>query len=250
MLVRSTAELPALSTRVRRLLAVFPHPDDESYGPGGTLARAGRDADTAAALLCLTRGEASSMGPARGQTPTQVAELREGRLTAVAEVLGLDALVVDGLPDGRVARCPLDAVARRISEALDALRPHVVIGHDPRGVNAHPDHVATHWAIRHALLGREGVRFAMMAYPTELAEAVKPRLLFATPEDEIDAVLHLTEEEIEAKEAALRIHEAFITLREDGDAEMIRRPPVERYDFLGEDCSPPLDDLFRGIESQ
>ncbi len=243
-IARTPEGLKALSGRGKRLLAVFPHPDDEAYGCAGALARAGRDPDGAAVLLCLTRGEASKMGPERGLSPDEVGTLREGRLGEVAEILGLDGLIVETLPDSRLARCDLDEVASRIRAVLDALKPQVVIGHDPRGVNAHPDHIATHWALRHALLDRPPIRFAMLAYLQELTEMVKPRLLFATPEEDIDAVVHLSAEEADAKERALRVHEAFVTLRDDGEPSLLRRPPVERYDFLGEDRPEPLDDLF------
>ena len=174
----------------------------------------------------------------------EVGTLREGRLREVAEILGLDGLVVETLPDSKLARCGLDEVASKIRAVLDELKPQVLIGHDPRGVNAHPDHIATHWALRHALLDRPPIRFAMLAYLQELTEMVKPRLLFATPEEDIDAVVHLSAEEADAKERALRVHEAFVTLRDDGEPSLLRRPPVERYDFLGEDCPEPLDDLF------
>lgn len=239
----STAEgLRSLRPRARRLLAVFPHPDDESYGCAGTLKRLAADPDAATVLLCLTHGEASEMGPARGLSPEEVADLRAQRMEEVGRILELDGLILGGLPDGRLARCALDSVAAAIDTVLRAFEPQVVIGHDPRGVNAHGDHIATHWALRHALLGKQ-VRLAMLAYPAEVAEAVKPRLLLPTPEDEIDAILHLTEDEIEAKERCLRIHEAFVTMRDD-DETLLRRPPVERYDFLGEERSPPVSDVF------
>lgn len=234
--------LRELRPRARRLLAVFPHPDDESYGCAGTLKRLSADPDAATALLLLTRGEASEIGPARGLSPREVADLRAQRMDEVGRILGLDGLILGRFPDGRLARCALDSVAAVIDEVLSAFEPQVVIAHDPRGVNAHGDHIATHWALRHALLGKR-MRLAMLAYPAEVAEAVKPRLLLPTPEEEIDAVLHLTEEEIEAKERCLRIHEAFVTLRDDAGT-LLRRPPVERYDFLGEDRSPPVNDLF------
>jgi len=239
----STAEgLESLRPRARRLLAVFPHPDDESYGCAGTLKRLAADPDAAAVLFCLTRGEASEMGPVRGLSPDEVGDLRTRRMNEVGRILALDGLILGGLPDGRLARCALDAVAAAIDEVLQAFEPQVVIAHDPRGVNAHADHIATHWALRHALLGKQ-VRLAMLAYPASLAEEIKPRLLFPTPEDEIDAVLHLTEDETEAKERCLRIHEALVTMR-DPAGTLLRRPPVERYDFLGEERSPPVSDLF------
>ena len=71
----------------RRLLAVFAHPDDEAYGVSGLLARLGAAADAGAALLCLTRGEASSVYAARGLSRDEVGALRTGRLERVAEDL-------------------------------------------------------------------------------------------------------------------------------------------------------------------
>ena len=238
-----TAEgLESLRPRARRLLAVFPHPDDESYGCAGTLKRLAADPDAATVLLCLTRGEASEMGPARGLSQEEVSDLRAQRMDEVGRILALDGLILGDFPDGRLARCALDDVSAAIDAVLAAFEPQVVIAHDPRGVNAHADHIATHWALRHALLGRE-IRLAMLAYPATLCEEIKPRLLFPTPEDEIDAILHLTEDEIDAKERCLRIHEAFVTLR-DAAGTLLRRPPVERYDFLGEERSPPVSDVF------
>ena len=189
------------------------------------------------------------MGPERDLTPEQVGEIRERRLEQVARALPLDGLVVSDLPDGGLVRRNLDEVARVVGAVLDAFRPQVLIGHDPRGVNAHPDHIATHWALRHALLERPGVRFAMVAYPPSTVEAVKPRLLFATPEDEIDAVVHLSGPEIDAKEEALGIHEAFVTLREGSDSDKLYRPPIERYEFLGEPVQGTVEDVFAGIRT-
>ena len=248
MLARRPGDLAAFRDRPKRVLAVFPHPDDESYGPAGTLLRTARQAEGSAAIFIMTRGEASRIGPATGRTPDEVARLREKRLLEVASILELDGLILGDFPDSKMARCSLEAMAGAIGELLDAYEPQVVIGHDPRGVNAHPDHIATHWALRRALEPRP-IRFAMLAYPAELAEAIKPRLLFPTPEREIDAVLELDKREIEAKEKCLRIHDALVTLKEEGDETLLYRPPIERYDFLDEDHHPPLNDLFERCET-
>jgi len=244
----SAEQLTELRTSERRLLAVFPHPDDESYGPAGTLARAGADPDTAVVVFCMTRGEASKIGTERGISRDEVAELRRERLMRVSDHLKLDAMLIGEEPDGKMAYRPLDHVSASIFAVLEAFRPQVVIAHDPRGVNAHPDHIATHWALRHALLRASRTRVAMIAYTQEIVDSIKPRLLFATPENEIDAIVRLSEAEIDAKEACLREHDALITLRDDAEPLLLVRPPVERYDFLGESFDPPVDDLFAELD--
>ena len=247
-MIRDAASLPRLRDRARRLLVVLPHPDDESYGCACTRAPVGADPRAATAVFTLTRGEASSIGPERGLAPEAVAALRSRRMEEVARILGLDALLLGDLPDGGLDRVPLDALGGAIAAVIDALRPQVVIGHDPRGVNAHLDHVAAHWATRHALLAFPGVRFAMLAYTPDVVEHVKPRLLFPTPDEEIDAEVRLAPAEIDAKEACLRVHEAIATLKpEHADGRTVLRPAVERYDFLGETRTPPAADLFDGL---
>jgi LmbE family N-acetylglucosaminyl deacetylase len=245
--VRSASALSALCEVPRRLLAVFAHPDDESYGCAGALARAGADPETAAVLFCMTRGEASSMGPARGLSPEAVGDLREQRLERVAEILHLDGLIVGRGPDGRLAQQPLPALAAPLREILEAFRPQVVITGDPRGVNAHPDHIAVHWAVRHALAESGDVRLAMLAYTEETCEAAQPRLMFATRAADIGASLTLSPSEIEAKEACLQVHEALVTLRADGPEGLIQRPPVEHYAFLGTSFAERAADLFASL---
>ncbi len=248
MAIRAAEALRELRDRPRRLLAVFAHPDDEAYGCAGAFARYGAREDTATALLCLTRGEAASIGRERGIAPADLGAMRERRLETVAERVHLDGLLVPGLPDSGLAACSLPELAAPVVAAMEALRPHVVIAGDARGVNAHPDHIAAHWAVRRALEDyADPVRVAMLAYPPEVAEDAKPRLLFATKREEIDIVLTLDDDEIDAKQDCLAVHEAMISMRgEDGRPV---RPPLERFDLLGEAFDPPLACLFEGLST-
>ncbi len=241
-LLRSASELATLRHHERRLLAVFAHPDDEAYGCAGVMARAAADPDTAVVLLCLTHGEASSLFPEL--SPAEIGTLREERLRQVAEILKLDGLVVASLPDSRLARLPVDELAQPVVDALEAFDPQVVIAHDPKGVNGHADHIASHWAVRFATRERPQTRVAMVAYPEAISEAAKPRLLFPTPDAEIDVVVELSEAEIDAKEACLRAHDALVTLRPDGPGRYLARPPREHFDWLDGDCTPPAAGLF------
>jgi len=241
----------APNDRPRRLLAVFPHPDDESYGCAGLLARLGAAPDAATALLCLTRGEASKMGTQRGLTPAEVGALRTERLERVRDLVELDVLDVRDLPDGGLARLALDVVAAVVGEVLDTFRPHVVIAHCARGVNGHLDHVATHWAVRRALADRPGIRLAMVAYRKAVCDSLAPCLLFPTKDEHIDVTLRLDERETAAKEACLRVHDGIVTLYADRAqrGRLLLRPPVEEFDLLGECLTAPTDDVFSGIRT-
>ena len=179
--IRSIPGLSALRDRSRKLLSVFAHPDDESYACAGALYRTGVDSDGAAVHLSLTRGEASSILKKGGLTPFSVGRLREERMVAVAGHAELDGLIVLDLPDSRLALTPLTTVANRIGEVIDAFEPEILIGPDPRGVNAHADHIAAHWAIRVALESRPEVRFAMVPVRDDVGPEGGGRVLPGAP---------------------------------------------------------------------
>jgi LmbE family N-acetylglucosaminyl deacetylase len=144
-------------TEQRVLLAVLAHPDDESFGIGGTLALyAARG--VAVHLICATRGEAGEVAPELLQGYNSIAERRVSELRCAAGILGLSGVYfldyrdsgMPGSPDNRhpqaLANAPLDQVAAQITTYIRLLRPQVVITFDPIGGYKHPDHIAIHQA--------------------------------------------------------------------------------------------------------
>lgn len=139
------------------LLAVFAHPDDESFGCGGTLARYAWSG-VRVHLICATGGEEGLADPAHLEGYASLAERRRAELACAAQALGLASVTMLGYRDsgmpGSPANChpealaaqPLDAVAARITHAIRRLRPQVVITFDPIGGYRHPDHIAVHQA--------------------------------------------------------------------------------------------------------
>jgi len=139
------------------ILAVLAHPDDESFGMGGTLALyASRGSDVY--LLCATGGEAGTVDPRFLQVHKTVAELRESELRCAAARLGLTGVFLLGYrdsgmrgtahnnhPDAHIAH-PVEEVAGRIVRHLRVLRPDAVLTFDPNGVYGHPDHIHVHKA--------------------------------------------------------------------------------------------------------
>ena len=140
----------------RRLLAVMAHPDDETFGIGGTLALYARQG-VECHVVTATGGEVGS-APADLKGSASVAEMREHELRCAAAVLGLASVSflgyrdsgMAGTPDnqhpGCLAMAAPDQVARQVAAHIRRLRPQVLITHDPSGGYGHPDHIATHWA--------------------------------------------------------------------------------------------------------
>ncbi len=141
----------------RVLLAVLAHPDDESFGMGGTLALyAKRGVEVH--LVCATRGEVGQMDPDCLEGFSSIAERREHELRCAAEILGLAGVHfldyrdsgMPGSPDNRhpqaLAAAPCDEVAALIVHYIRKLRPQVMITFDPIGGYKHPDHIAVHRA--------------------------------------------------------------------------------------------------------
>ena len=140
----------------RRLLAVFAHPDDETFGTGGTLALYARRG-VEVYLICATRGEVGE-APHDLKGFTSIGDMREDELRRAASVLGLKAVYflgyrdsgMPGSPDNHhpqaLASAPLEQVARQVAGYIREIRPQVVIAFDPIGGYRHPDHIAIHRA--------------------------------------------------------------------------------------------------------
>lgn len=135
-----------MSRPAPHLLAVLAHPDDESLGFGGTLAKYAADGSEVS-LITATRGEA---GRYRGHRPGDprhpgartLAAIREAELRAAAAVLGIRDVTVLGYPDGALDQTRPPEIVTRIAEHLRRLRPDVVLTFGPDGAYGHPDHIA------------------------------------------------------------------------------------------------------------
>lgn len=125
-----------------RLMAVLAHPDDESLGVGGTLARYAREG-VETHLVTATRGERGRFHPDRERpSDDEVGRVRERELRRAADVLGVREVSLLGYVDGELDRADPREATGRIASHLRRVRPHVVVTFDPFGGYGHPDHVA------------------------------------------------------------------------------------------------------------
>lgn len=136
----------------KTILAVLAHPDDESFGLGGTLALYAQKGYNTY-LVCATRGEAGTVDAAHLNGFKDTAELRTGELLRAAKILGLKDVFFLGYRDSGMAGSeenkhpeaqinhPLEEVAVKIVKYIRELKPDVVITFDPIGGYKHPDHI-------------------------------------------------------------------------------------------------------------
>lgn len=168
----------------KKILAVLAHPDDESFGLGGTLALyARRGYETY--YVCATRGEAGSADEEFLKGYKDTAEMRTDELMRAAKHLGLrevfflgyrdsgmPGMEANGHPDAQINH-PIEEVAGKIVKHIRAIQPDVVITFDPIGGYRHPDHIHVHKATVFAFANADNASFY-----SEAGAPFKPQALY------------------------------------------------------------------------
>jgi LmbE family N-acetylglucosaminyl deacetylase len=159
-----------------RLLLIYAHPDDESFGVAG-IARMYADQGADIALVTATRGDAGRAGDPPICSRDALPALREAELREAATILGIRHVTVLDYLDKHLAEAPSDKIRRELVVAIRRHRPHVVITFDPDGVNLHPDHIAISRFAFDAVTAAGDPRW----YP-DAGDAYRvPRLLWPSP---------------------------------------------------------------------
>lgn len=257
----------------RGLLAIFAHPDDESFGTAGTLTLAAA-AGLPVHVVCVTNGDLGGEGATVAER-TMAPEIRRGELRDACRAMGISEPLFLGYgdsgmegwgpPPGSLVLADPAEVVDRLVAIVRELRPATVVTFDPNGVYGHPDHraisrLATE-AYRRAAADRNGPRalFHIVVARSQLlrlrdlfsalaaADEGEPRestnddraqeeafLAFAVDDAEIDADVDVRPV-IDRKIAALRAHATQIRLPEAD----LPREAVESA--LGRECFVRVD---------
>lgn len=121
------------------LMAVFAHPDDETFICGGTLAKYAVEGHRVV-LVCATKGE---MGRRMGDPPIvtreTIAQLREQELIDACEALGIANLYFLGLRDKTLEIQPFNELVETVYQHMAREQPTAVVTFHER-FGGHPDH--------------------------------------------------------------------------------------------------------------
>jgi len=122
---------------MKPVVAIFAHPDDEAFGPAGTLALLAKERPVY--LICVTNGDAGINS--HSDTTRTLSEIRREELEASAKVLGIQKVYFLDYKDGTLCNNFYDAIAGKIETILDELAPDMLLTYDQRGITGHLDHI-------------------------------------------------------------------------------------------------------------
>lgn len=170
-----------MTMATKTLLACFGHPDDESFGMGGTLslyAAKGYRVE----LICATRGEAGEISDPLLATHENLGDVRENELRCAARVMGIESPIFLGYRDSGMMgtadnahpqaflRADRNQAIGQVTRHIRELRPDVVVTFEPNGGYGHPDHITIHQVTLAAILAAANPIW----YPEQIAEGLAP----------------------------------------------------------------------------
>ena len=224
---------------IQSLLAIFAHPDDETYRAGGTLALLAQES-ARVWVLCATRGEKGIPK----LTTKEAGEVRQAELESACRTLGINPPRFLDYQDGTLSKVDEEQAVGQVVRAIRELRPQALLTWPHSGVSGHPDHVAvSHWTIKafqQAANPRaypehqaEGLRphaanaLYHIVIPHSLAEALKMHHLHTVPDETVTLTVDVSAV-WDIKMAAIHCHHSQM-----GSSPILEAPEEKRRLFLG-----------------
>lgn len=237
-----------------RILYVFPHPDDESFGPGPAIYQQQRSGH-AVSILTLTRGEATRQRERYGYSRSEMADVRSAELRAACAELGVEDLRVLDFPDDGLAELDPRELEGAVARALRRVRPHVVVTYAVHGISGFADHLVSHAVVKrtYCVLREELSSLRRLALFTVSEEQVSAQeqsesipLTPSSPE-EIDCRISVDAEAEAAGNRALDRYETYQTIiDETGIRDSLSTDVC--FECFQEQHSPALGALTEGLE--
>jgi len=212
---------------VLRLLAIFAHPDDESFRPGGTLALLAQKG-VRVQVLTATRGQAGSRGDPPLCSPAELPALREAELRCACAALGLQPPILLDYQDGQLAEADPETLITETLAFVRKLRPQILLSFGADGLSGHPDHIAIGGVAAEAFRRAEDVSaLYTLAVPRSLAETLGMKQIRSVPDEAITLAVDVSSV-WESKMTAIRCHRTQL-----GESPILDAPEAKQHLFLG-----------------
>jgi len=232
------------------ILYVFPHPDDESFGPAPVMHKMLREGHNVH-LLTLTKGGATKQRHKFNYSVEEMGEVRHKEMLCVEKVLGLTSMTVLDLPDSGLKDMDPRTIENVVRHYIKQIKPEVIVSYPVHGISGFYDHLVMHAVAKRVFVElREQVhylkRLAFTSPTMEMANKNEHFRLKGLTEEEIDCIVEVEDQDIEATQKAL---DCYTTYKETIDNSGIRDMIIHKqyFEFFDESFSPPLSDLFERL---
>lgn len=125
-------------TRDKKLMIIFPHPDDETMATGGLLLKAA-EYGWETVVFTLTKGEAGQCYISKNLKT--LSEIRTYELKSALRILKSSKLILGNFSDSKVRNQAVE-VKKWVKAIINDENPSVVVTYDPSGFTGHPDHIS------------------------------------------------------------------------------------------------------------
>lgn len=235
-----------------RILYIFPHPDDESFGPAPAISLQRRQGHEVF-LLTLTRGEATKERFRLGLNKQEMGKVRYQEMQAVAEVLDLTELTVLDLPDGQFKEMDPRQIEKTVQQQVSRVKPQVIVTYAVHGISGFHDHLVIHTVVKRVYLQMrdEGAEYLKrLAFFTLSKSQIQGHSgihkLNASAEAEIDCVLQAQAIDMDRFQRALNCYETYQAVIEKSGVRKMVTPRIS-FEIFNESHDPPLTSLFEGL---
>lgn len=236
-----------------RALYIFPHPDDESFGPANVMSKQIREGHEVF-LLTLTKGGATKQRFKYNMSVEEMGEVRYGEMLNVKKVLNLTGMEVLDLPDSGMKEMDPFEIEKVIEEHILKIKPDVIISYPVHGISGFHDHLVTHAAVKNVfckLRNKEGMpgRLAFYTVTEESANMQKHFKISFSREEEIKCIEHTEEQDMKKAREAL---DCYVTFKETIDAtgikDQIQQDAV--FEIFQESFEPKLNSIFERLNQK
>jgi len=229
-----------------KILYIFPHPDDESFGPAPAISAQLRQGHQVY-LLTLTKGEATKQRHRLGISKKEMGDIRYNEMKCVEKTLSLSGMTVLDLPDGELKHLDPIIIEDAIEYEIHKLKPDVIITYAVHGVSGFHDHLVSHAVVKNLFcrMKRNGESYPKrLAFFTRMGEVdTKGKFrLEASDDEEIAYIENCNEADMKAFEKALDCYETYKEVIEQSNVKKVVTSQVP-FEIFGEHFDRPLKSL-------
>ncbi len=194
---------------MKPLVCIFAHPDDEAFGPAGSIAKYATERDVY--IICVTSGNSHDQFTKKKGYAKTLGEIRREELNNSAKILGVKKVTFLEFDDGSLSNNLYHKIADKLESILTEIKPDTVMTFEPHGISGHIDHIAVSYIT--TFVFNKLVFISTLLYYAESNEMMKliPSYFIYVPpgykKEEFDLTLNI-EDFWDKKLAAMQAHKS------------------------------------------